>query len=181
MEPEIEEKEFSAKLEARFKELPKALQDAITSADIANKLKELSETHKLHLDQWQKLENEVMLALMGFQRAEDLSENIKHEVGVPPETADMLAGDIAETIFLPIRENLEKELGVPPDSGRESPEENNVGISQTPSSAVRPATPPAPPPLERAVRAPLQPSYGPQDGSQERKEVAGDPYREPIQ
>ena len=101
---------MNEKLQARFLQLPKALQNAITSADVEKKLRGLSETHKLHLDQWQKLENEVMLALLGFQRVENLETNIKNEVGIADEEAKALAVDIADTIFEPIREELEREL-----------------------------------------------------------------------
>jgi len=113
MDPRNEEKEVDERLSARIKELPKAIQNAITSADIEKKLRGLSETHKLHLDQWQKLENEVMLALLGFQPVENLETNIKNEVGITEEEAKALAGDIADTIFEPIREELERELEKP--------------------------------------------------------------------
>lgn len=112
-DPSNKEKIMSEKLQARFLQLPKALQSAITSADVEKKLRGLSETHKLHLDQWQKLENEVMLALLGFQPVENLEANIKNEVGIAEEEAKALAVDIADTIFEPIREELEKELGGP--------------------------------------------------------------------
>src|SRR3990167_3849991 len=111
MDPRNEEKEVDERLSARFLQLPKALQSAITFADVEKKLRGLSETHKLHLDQWQKLENEVMLALLGFQPVENLETNIKNEVGIAEEEAKALAGDIADTIFEPIRAELEKELG----------------------------------------------------------------------
>ena len=114
-EDENEEKVFNEKLQERFNALPKALQNAITSADVEKKLRGLSETHKLHLDQWQKLENEVMLALLGFQPVENLEANIKNEVGIAEEEAKALAGDIADNIFEPIREELERELGKPED------------------------------------------------------------------
>src|SRR3990167_1493668 len=115
-----DEKGFREKMQARFLQLPKALQNAITSADVEKKLRGLSETHKLHLDQWQKLENEVMLALLGFQPVENLETNIKNEVGIADEEAKALAVDIADTIFEPIREELERELGKPADNAVDS-------------------------------------------------------------
>src|SRR3989344_1371149 len=90
MEPEKDEVNIEEELKTRFLELPEAVQDAITSADVDSRLRELSVTHKLHLDQGQKLENEVMLALLGIQSLEKLEENIKNEVGVPAETASAL-------------------------------------------------------------------------------------------
>lgn len=113
MEPTMDAKMLSEKLTARFKELPQALQTAILSTDIEKKLRELSEVHKLHLDQWQGLENEVMLALLGFQPGENLGENIKNAIGISDEDAQALAEDISDAIFKPIRTDLERALGKP--------------------------------------------------------------------
>ena len=125
--------------------MPKALQSAITSADVEKKLRALSETHKLHLDQWQKLENEVMLALLGFQPVENLEANIKNEVGIAEEEAKALAGDIADTIFEPIRAELEKELG-----GTATEEEKVSEVQKIPiNKPVATATP-----VERPSPAP---------------------------
>ena len=74
IKPTIEDK-----LQERFLALPKAVQEAISSSDVEKHLRELSEVHKLHLDQWQKLENEVMLTLLGLEEAENLEENLKKE------------------------------------------------------------------------------------------------------
>ena len=193
MEPEKDEVNIEEELKTRFLELPEAVQDAITSADVDSRLRELSVTHKLHLDQGQKLENEVMLALLGIQSLEKLEENIKNEVGVPAETASALANDIAEKIFLPIREELQREL--PPEGEMEQPvanqpvagslepvanAANTVPSQQATSSPVLPATPPAPVKTEKSIRAPISESYMSQIPSHERKAIDGDPYRESI-
>ncbi|MDO8522172.1 MAG: hypothetical protein Q7S08_02705 [bacterium] len=136
IQPENEEKIMNEKLRERFKALPEALQNAITSAEIEKKLRGLSDVHKLHLDQWQKLENEVMLALLGFQPVENLEANIKNEVGMSDADAEALAGDIADTIFEPIREELEKELG--------KPTENTVDSGQLTVNRGGNSVPPAP-------------------------------------
>ncbi|MDP3965287.1 MAG: hypothetical protein Q8Q13_00620 [bacterium] len=134
MGPDIDAKMLSEKLTARFKELPKALQTAILSADIEKRLRELSEVHKLHLDQWQGLENEVMLALLGFQPGEKLGENLKNAIGVSEEDAQALAEDIADAIFKPIRTELERALGKPLEEEEEpvGKEEELVASSQQP-------------------------------------------------
>lgn len=190
MEPEKDDVNLEEELKTRFLELPPTLQDAITSADVDERLREISTSNKLHLDQGQKLENEVMLALLGIQGLDKLEENIKNEVGVPAETANALANDIAEKIFLPIREKLEQELGDKPEAGSQEPvatNSNSVSPAsatgyelQATSSAVLPATPPPPPKTERAIRAPVSESYMSQTPSHERKAIDGDPYREAI-
>ena len=97
------ETELENTLKERFAKLPKVVQDAIMSADVEKHMRELAETHKLHLDQWQTLENEVMLALLGVQKAEDLEKNIKSEVGVPDDIAKALTENISKIVFEPIR------------------------------------------------------------------------------
>ena len=180
----MEEKDLTGRLEEAFKELPKVVQNSITSAEVEKKLRELSETHKLHLDQWQKLENEVMLTLLGFQPAEKLEENIKNEVGVSAEVANALTGDIAEAIFQPIRDELERETDstAPAEKSAENPtpEKNTVTALEVIPTAVIPATPPPPAPIEKAIRAPMSSSYTSQAPSHERNATEGDPYREPI-
>ena len=81
------ETDLEKALKERFQKLPKVLQNAITSADVEKRMRELADTHKLHIDQWQSLENEVMLTLLGVQPIESLEKNIKSEVAVPDDAA----------------------------------------------------------------------------------------------
>lgn len=113
MDPQTKKEDFEKKLQERFALLPKVVQDAIKSSDIEKHLRELADTHKLHLDQWERLENEVMLALMGFQPIEELRNNIQRNVNVSTEIAGAFAEDISRVVFEPIREELERMLGHP--------------------------------------------------------------------
>ena len=200
-----EEKDFKDKLAERFAQLPKVVQDAITSADVEEHLRTLADTHKLHLDQWEKLENEVMLALLGFQRSEDLQKNIEGEVGVDAATAALLATSISRVVFGPIRQELERQLEHPDavakaTSGVEdmrtriladsaehaatptAPEVEAVPpATTTPVARIAPATPPAPAPNTKVVRASATPPEYVSVPSHERKTVEGDPYREQIE
>ncbi len=183
MDPDT--KKLDEQVQERFKTLPKVVQDAITSADIEKHLRELADTHKLHLDQWQSLENEVMLTLMGFQPSEELESNIKSEVGVSQEIASALAADISKIVFEPVRQELERELGNPqakdaPKTDIELAREQVLATAKpaTPPS-VAAATPPAPAPTEKAARAPVSESYKAGETSVSRKSVHDDPYREP--
>lgn len=113
MDTKMTQEELNEKLRERFKELPKVLQDAITSADVEKQLRELATKHKLHLDQWQLLENEVILTLIGFQPAEELADNLKKDLEMPEEMALALATDISAIVFEPVRQELERELEHP--------------------------------------------------------------------
>lgn len=184
--------EFGSAIKTRFAQLPKVVQKAIMSADVETHLRELASTHKLHLDQWEALENEVQLTLLGIQPTDKLAKNIAKEVGVSAEVAQALAIDIAGAIFQPIREELERELGNSEQrtenseqraaSGNLENREQRTGSGnseQAPATQV-PSTPPPAPATEKAIRAPISPEYSSKP-SHERMDAGGDPYREPIQ
>ncbi len=193
----------------RLKQLPQVVQDAILSADVSKRLQELAGTHKLHLDQWDALENEVMLTLLGFQQTEELAANIKETLGTDEATSANLAADISKVIFVPIREALEKEVQeltgatnrAIAKQAEPEPEENpirpqadvqderitlppiapaaQVVQASAPAAPVIPATPPPAPVQGAAVRAPISESYKAGEVSTTRKSIHDDPYREP--
>jgi hypothetical protein len=182
-------------LKERFEKLPKSLQDAITSADIEQHLRGLSDKQKLHLDQWNKLENEVMLTLLGLERAEDLTDNIEKHVGVTRDIAITLSGDIMQTVFNPVRAELERSLEHPDAQAKSVSGIESVGAEallqeaaaadttaipiKTPEApAVAPIVPVPAAPEEKAVRAPAPETYKPGETSAARKSVVNDPYRE---
>jgi len=189
--------DLDTQLKERFQLLPKVVQDAITSADVDAHLRKLADTHKLHLDQWQKLENEVMLALLGFEHVEDLQKNIQQEIGVTADVAHALVGDINTIVFEPVRQELERGLSHPEaqaaqisgaEAARtqilsESHEADAVTqptVASAPNTPVlAPATPPAPVPDVKVVRPSQSTEYRPGEASSTRASVVDDPYREP--
>lgn len=177
---------FDAQMKARFVSLPKVVQDAITSADVEQHLRSLATTHRLHLDQWQVLENEVMLTLLGFQDPKNLAQSLKDDLGVGDEVAAPLAADISRIVFDPIRQELERSLEHPDAQAKVA-----TGIEQAAAQALATgdeaalATAPAPlapvpaAPETKAVRAPISETYKSGEASAARKDVTNDPYREP--
>lgn len=139
-------------LKERLAALPKAIRDAIASADIEQNLQQVSERHKLHMDTWDALENEVMLALIGLEPMEKLQENIASATGVTPEEASAIADDISETVFEPIREEIEDELA-----------QEGEGAGAVAEVAARP---------ERSVEIPAPPAPASDTGSEALTEPA---------
>src|SRR3989344_1954408 len=134
------------KIRERFKELPVVVQKAIMSADVQKQLRELADTNKPHLHQWQALENEVMLTLLGFQAPEDLPENLRDDLEVSEATARELTENISKIVFAPIRAELEREVATPRSVGTQTAEKS-PGVDQVPASNDAQAKPevPAPP------------------------------------
>ena len=187
--------ELNEKIRARFKELPKVVQDAILSADVQKHLRALADAHQLHLDQWQLLENNVMMTLLGLQPIEELAANIKNDTEVSEEIAQELAGDISKIVFEPIRQELERNLEHP-EAQKERVSDVEAARQEVLEKAPIPNETAAPKPTEpipavvgipsptttaekKAERGPASGAYKPGEPSSTRKVVEDDPYREP--
>ncbi len=125
-------------LKERFDLLPSVGQDAITWASVEEHLRKLSKRHQLHLDQWQELETEVMLALMGIKPINALAANIKAMVRVDDATASALAQDISEVVFAPIRQVLDDALAKIQAPGEDKAGEPLLDLSDEIQKTVRP-------------------------------------------
>ncbi len=201
-----EDREIDDLIKEQFKQLPKIVQQAIISADVEKELRKLAEAHKLHLDQWGTLEDQVQLTLLGIHHTDDLALNIQKEVGMSREDAESLATDISKIVFEPIRQELERQLehpaaveektsgvddmrtqiladaasSVPPQSAPAAPAAPIAAPSVPATAPVIPATPPAPAPTATVERATIAPAYA-AAASHERKTIEGDPYREQVE
>jgi len=173
--------QLGEQIKERFKALPPVVQKAITSSDIEKNLRNMADGQKLHVDQWQALENEVMFSLLGFKPVADLENNLVKSVGVTAEVAHALALDVNRIVFEPIRQELERELQHPQAqqaavSGTEAARAQ--AISQEAAATAPAPTPPAPKPDTTAARAPASGAYKPGETSAQRKSITDDPYRE---
>lgn len=183
-----EEKEYDLLIEQQFRSLPKVVQQAIISADVEKHLRSLAESHKLHLDQWGKLEDVVQMTLLGLKNSEELIQNIRNDVGVTTEEASLLAKNISEVVFEPIRQELERQLDHP-EAHAEQVSDVEAARTQmlaaepkptVPTAAtIAPATPPTPAPTQKVERAPVSEGYKSGETSAVRTSVHDDPYREP--
>lgn len=180
----MSELELNKELKVRFDQLPKVVQSAILSADIQQHLRKLADTNKLHLDQWQLLENNVVLTLLGFQEPNELGNELQKDLGISRELSETLAKDVSKIVFEPIRQELERQLEHPEakdeeKSGVEAAREQVLaGQQQGVGPTIVPATPPMPPPATKIERGPASGAYKPGETSGERKSVHDDPYRE---
>lgn len=189
MPTQTQDTELQELFQKRLRELPQVVQNAIRSADVQKRLRNLADTNKLHLDQWQILENEVMLTVLGFQQIESLEKNIKDQVGVSDEIAHALTESANQLIFEPIRAELERELEHPEAhveevSGVEAAQQQILAeAKETQTSVVTPevapATPPTPAPEVKVARPSESTAYKPGEASSQRGTVHDDPYRVP--
>ena len=183
----MDDAQMKQAIKERYDALPHAVQKAITSTDVEKHLRSVAKKYQLHYDKWVSLENEVMMALLGVQPVEKLGENIAKEAGVSGEMGEQIADDAFDLIFEPIREELERELKHPAVKPKEETqderlqrimtEDAHADAEEKPAAAETNA-PPAPAPASGTpTGAPHSVSTAP---STERKEIEGDPYREPV-
>lgn len=122
--------ELDEKIRLRFKEVPTLVQEVVQAPETEANLRDLASANQLEDDQYERLENEVMLALLDFQPTERLSHNIKYAVGVSDQVADLLAADILESIFNPLRKALAHSAGteaeLPPTRAPAAPPPDNA-------------------------------------------------------
>ncbi|MEK7628512.1 MAG: hypothetical protein AAB421_03785 [Patescibacteria group bacterium] len=181
----IDQKILTEQIKERFDTLPKSVQDAITSADVQAHLRRLADTHKLHYDQWQVLENEVIMTLLGLSPMEDLRNSLVTQVGVDEKTGDKLARDISLIVFQPIREELERGLAHPkaqPKLG-DPIEDMTESILKDAAASTAVVTDPSVPPVTATpiVEQEKPAGYTPGEVSADRKDTKADPYRESVE
>ncbi len=180
-----EAEELQQEIRSRLAALPKVVRDAITSTDVQERLRKLATVHKLHLDQWEAFENEVMFTLLGIQPIEELERNIKQELGVTDEIARTLTSSASELVFEPIRQELERQLEHPAAQEKEVSEIEEARAQQLGENTaaspitISPATPPLPPSSIKVARPSESSSYKPGEPSSTRAVVHDDPYRVP--
>ena len=121
-----------------------------------------------------------MRAVVGLIPPSSLPQQFQADLKLSLGDANALAFDINEQIFEPIREELERGLGAPAAKAVETTEMEAVRTQAIAAEKAAGATPPPPPLTKKAVRAPLSSVYVAAQPSHERKEIDGDPYREPV-
>lgn len=139
------------KIETRLAELPENVREAVLSADLSTHVHDIGSRHNLHVDQIGKLEDEVMLVMLGFFEPEAFSAQLEQQLLIPAVDANAIAGEVSAEIFMPIRESLKKFM-----------DEKRRGATQTPAStpapvftpASQPITPPTPIKINIAVSTP---------------------------
>ncbi len=161
-------------LKDAFLALPKVLQEAITNADVQANLRKLADVHKLHLDKWVVLENEIMMALLGITDPNDLPYAISEQVGIPLEQAQQITNSVAEIVFDPIQNELKGKVG------EHKSTLENIDYSPIHTKQDHPITTKNKIDISKFSPAPTNPvEYKPQ--TTKKYADNNDPYHEPIE
>lgn len=156
-----------------IKKLPPDLQRAIDSGETDRIIEDLGKKYKLHIDQLGELNAVIWKTLLGLESSVNFVKNLEESLKIDRTTAENIAREANEEIFLKIRESLKqieenKHTPKPEDLLKEI--ENHASPTQSPEKASiferklaetvnlkpveniiitpdAPATPPAPKPI----------------------------------
>jgi hypothetical protein len=94
-------------LEAKFKKLPKNIQVALTSVEVADEIKNISEKHGLLLDQTAVLFDVFSYILLGLLPAADFVKTFSKESNVSEKVATTVAEEVNSQVFSKIRSSIQ--------------------------------------------------------------------------
>jgi len=95
-------------LQERFKSLPEAVQDALTSVETVDIMTDIEQKFKLHIDQIGVLAEEAGALMLGFSKPADFIPTIALKMRIPQIQARSIATELNEKLFTPIKEHLKE-------------------------------------------------------------------------
>ena len=175
--------------------LPEDVRKAISSVDLRDKVKKISEKHHLHIDQAGILETETVLVMLGLESTDNYRGNLKKELQISDTSAQAITFDVNKEIFMPIRESLKKISQEPasevikgtPKAIHHLPltESEEIKKQIKEQQAVKPTVVPPPnlptQPDSTAGESSRQTGVQVESTDEQKKPSHVDPYREPIE
>lgn len=127
-------KEYSTEqLQDAFTKLPKELQDAISSAEIHQKIMDIGNEHGLHIDQIGELIDQIGLVMLGLERSSDFVRDASSRLSISTKNAQAIADDINTSIFSAIKASMR----AMEDKKAREQREQTMMKSSTPASDAR--------------------------------------------
>ena len=126
----------------RWNILPQEIRDAFFADTNDDSITKLCQSEHLSKEKTDDVFIATGYVLMGFIHPEDLAEELSAAVGLPPQVAAAISGDIDKRIFAPIKGSLEK-IFSPPGEPEGGPK---IIRDVSPTPAPSPAPPPVPVP-----------------------------------
>jgi len=89
-------------LEQRFRTLPEAIQDALTSRELTGRVVDIAEKHEVSESQLEEVVREVGLVLLMGMPLQTLRQKLLGSISLPPDRIDMLVQEIENQIITPL-------------------------------------------------------------------------------
>ena len=99
--------DFSSKqIQDKFVTLPKALQEALSSPEIMDRIGMIGQSFGLHVDQIGDLMDQVGLVMMGLARSSDFVKQTSSRLSLDPKITAQIADQINKDVFSRIKTHL---------------------------------------------------------------------------
>jgi hypothetical protein len=89
-----------------FDTLPEDVKEAMTAVNTINIMMGLKTKYNLHIDQLGELSAEVGTLMLGATHPQEFIGKVETGLRIPRETAKLIATEVNEKIFRPVRESL---------------------------------------------------------------------------
>jgi len=146
------------KIAEKFEDLPQDLKNVLSSINTSITIENIATKYRLNEEKTAMLIQLVGLVILGFVNSGNMKEEMKETIGVSPQFIPLIADEIYQKIFLPVKDSMQKIMAV-------TPQVVKPAIPILPTSPV-----PAPAPI------PISPA--PQPTAPTPRSV--DEYREPA-
>lgn len=155
-------------IQNHIKALPSYVRDAFIAAKPFEKIQSISVDFKLHVDEAERLQSEVLLVMLGLTPPDEFIEKTSKTFGLSDEDSTKLVDRISADLFMPIRDAMQRyieelaqkdaadttETAEPALSQPVQPASNAQRIVPTVTPEVAPRAPLAAP---EAILAPVPP------------------------
>ncbi|HTK32975.1 MAG TPA: hypothetical protein VL335_00300 [Candidatus Paceibacterota bacterium] len=100
--------QFNAEqIQEKFEQLPKEVQDAVSSPEVHDNLVSIAKKYGLHIDQEGVLVDQVGQVMLGLSPSKDFVKNFMNAGGVTSAVATSVAQDINAEIFSKIKNSMQ--------------------------------------------------------------------------
>lgn len=93
-------------IDTMFAELPGDVKDAMSAVDTVHVLADIQKKYSLHIDQAGELSTDAALLMVGAIKPQEFIGQIETNLRIPHETAKLIAAEVNEKIFRPVRDSL---------------------------------------------------------------------------
>jgi len=100
------DQELTQLIKERFAELPQEVKDVISASDLKDKMRAVGDKYNLLLDKQGDLQRLILTVMLGFMPSSEFVPSIMKELNVNSAEAKLIANDVSEQIFAPIRTHL---------------------------------------------------------------------------
>lgn len=141
-------------IQKRIDQLSEEAADFLYSPEMGALVKQIADTHKLHIDQMSLLEAEVGELMLGLTEPLEFVPNLMSTLRIDKDTADAVAKDVNDQLM----QKMRGLMGAPSAQTAQIPTPQQTSTVVMPSSKPAAAAPAPTAPVPQAAPAPKAPS-----------------------